>query len=430
MAFHYSISPFGDTTYTKVFVGGLAWETHSDTLRRHFEPFGDILEAVVITDKNTGRSKGYGFVTFRDPEAARRACVDATPIIDGRRANCNLASLGRPRLPMQYAMIPNLPGRIRPPSPYVGGPRGSLFGSHPYQQPSAYSYQQGMMYPYGTSKIVSEDLSPSSICFGQAKFFFWFPLRVTPYGPEYMYSQSQGLYGPYTGQQYLQVYGVPGAEHRRRQDHRRAPSSQMRNSGSHSRDDHAVSQRSTTSRPSYSERRPYHDYARHQSSYDSRPVGRAQDRRPTFERRELRDRSSTHSSRDYHLHGDRPQYSQSSRTPPLNPAREPMEPPVIPERGEINSHSSERRSALERIERTQQEPQRSGGLSSSLIARLQDVEVNYEQGDLRNKLNEGSSGSKQTQSPAGDLPVSSQRVPAALRIGSPVGTKTKTPQTS
>ena len=33
-------------------------------------------------------------VTFRDPEAARRACADATPIIDGRRANCNLASLG------------------------------------------------------------------------------------------------------------------------------------------------------------------------------------------------------------------------------------------------------------------------------------------------------------------------------------------------
>uniref|UniRef100_A0A1J3K132 RNA-binding protein 24 n=1 Tax=Noccaea caerulescens TaxID=107243 RepID=A0A1J3K132_NOCCA len=185
--FHYPNSPFGDTTYTKVFVGGLAWETQSETLRRHFEHFGEILEAVVITDKNTGRSKGYGFVTFRDPEAARRACVDPTPIIDGRRANCNLASLGRPRLPIQYAVIPSVPGRIRPASPYVGsvqGPRGSLFGSHPYQQPPAYSYQQGVMYPYG----------------------------VTPYAPEYMYSQSQGLYGPYTGQQqYLQVYGVPGA---------------------------------------------------------------------------------------------------------------------------------------------------------------------------------------------------------------------------
>lgn len=57
-------SPFGDTTYTKVFVGGLAWETQTETLRRHFEQFGDILEAVVITDKNTGRSKGYGFVSI------------------------------------------------------------------------------------------------------------------------------------------------------------------------------------------------------------------------------------------------------------------------------------------------------------------------------------------------------------------------------
>ncbi|XP_016497781.1 uncharacterized protein LOC107816572 isoform X2 [Nicotiana tabacum] len=87
-------SQFGDTTYTKVFVGGLAWETQKETMRKYFEQFGDILEAVVITDKATGRSKGYGFVTFREPEAAMRACVDAAPVIDGRRANCNLASMG------------------------------------------------------------------------------------------------------------------------------------------------------------------------------------------------------------------------------------------------------------------------------------------------------------------------------------------------
>ncbi|XP_022885786.1 probable RNA-binding protein ARP1 [Olea europaea var. sylvestris] len=85
---------FGDTTYTKVFVGGLAWETQKDTMKKYFEQFGEILEAVVITDKTTGRSKGYGFVTFREAEAAMRACVDASPVIDGRRANCNLASLG------------------------------------------------------------------------------------------------------------------------------------------------------------------------------------------------------------------------------------------------------------------------------------------------------------------------------------------------
>ncbi|RWW19913.1 hypothetical protein GW17_00016010, partial [Ensete ventricosum] len=103
--FHFLNSPFGDTTLTKVFVGGLAWETKSETLRRHFEQFGEILEAVVITDKNTGRSKGYGFVTFREPESARRACADPSPVIDRRRANCNLASLGRPRPALQFGGI-------------------------------------------------------------------------------------------------------------------------------------------------------------------------------------------------------------------------------------------------------------------------------------------------------------------------------------
>lgn len=96
---------FGDTTYTKVFVGGLAWETQKETMKKYFEQFGEILEAVVITDKTTGRSKGYGFVTFREPDAAMRACADAAPVIDGRRANCNLASLGvqrsKPSTPKQ-----------------------------------------------------------------------------------------------------------------------------------------------------------------------------------------------------------------------------------------------------------------------------------------------------------------------------------------
>ncbi|WJX40586.1 hypothetical protein P8452_28043 [Trifolium repens] len=82
----------GDTTYTKIFVGGLAWETKRDTLKRYFDQFGDILEAVVITDRTTGKSKGYGFVTFKEPNSAILACQNPNPVIDGRRANCNIAS--------------------------------------------------------------------------------------------------------------------------------------------------------------------------------------------------------------------------------------------------------------------------------------------------------------------------------------------------
>ena len=52
-----------DTTYTKLFVGGLPYHTTDDTLKAHFDQYGEIEEAVVITDRVTNKSKGYGFVS-------------------------------------------------------------------------------------------------------------------------------------------------------------------------------------------------------------------------------------------------------------------------------------------------------------------------------------------------------------------------------
>eukprot|EP00270_Netrium_digitus_P018889 TRINITY_DN7286_c0_g1_i1.p1 TRINITY_DN7286_c0_g1~~TRINITY_DN7286_c0_g1_i1.p1 ORF type:complete len:305 (-),score=15.60 TRINITY_DN7286_c0_g1_i1:325-1239(-) len=138
-------SNFGDTTYTKVFVGGLAWETQRDTMRKYFEQFGEILEAVIITDRTTGRSKGYGFVTFKEPEAARRACLDATPIIDGRRANCNLASLGQRQRHQQHHG-PNYPGGYAgaQPNPYAFFPPQGFAYPH-YGYPP--QFHEGFGYP-------------------------------------------------------------------------------------------------------------------------------------------------------------------------------------------------------------------------------------------------------------------------------------------
>uniref|UniRef100_A0A8B9KXV2 RNA binding motif protein 24b n=1 Tax=Astyanax mexicanus TaxID=7994 RepID=A0A8B9KXV2_ASTMX len=88
-----------DTTFTKIFVGGLPYHTTDCSLRKYFEVFGEIDEAVVITDRQTGKSRGYGFVTMADRPAAERACKDPNPIIDGRKANVNLAYLGaKPRI--------------------------------------------------------------------------------------------------------------------------------------------------------------------------------------------------------------------------------------------------------------------------------------------------------------------------------------------
>lgn len=52
-----------DTMLTKLFVGGIPYGTNDDSLRNFFERFGEIREAVVIRDKQTQDSKGYGFVS-------------------------------------------------------------------------------------------------------------------------------------------------------------------------------------------------------------------------------------------------------------------------------------------------------------------------------------------------------------------------------
>jgi RNA recognition motif-containing protein len=76
----------------KLFVGSLSWNINDQGLREAFDPFGEISEAVVITDRDTGRSRGFGFVTFEDEEAADKAisALDGTEL-DGRPIKVNVA---------------------------------------------------------------------------------------------------------------------------------------------------------------------------------------------------------------------------------------------------------------------------------------------------------------------------------------------------
>ena len=56
-----------------IFVGSLPWATEEDELRSSFEAYGEVTSARIITDKFTGRSKGFGFVEMPDDEAAQKA---------------------------------------------------------------------------------------------------------------------------------------------------------------------------------------------------------------------------------------------------------------------------------------------------------------------------------------------------------------------
>ena len=58
---------------TRLFVGGLPWAADDQDLRSAFEPFGTVTDAVIIKDRETGRSRGFGFVTYASEEGAKKA---------------------------------------------------------------------------------------------------------------------------------------------------------------------------------------------------------------------------------------------------------------------------------------------------------------------------------------------------------------------
>ena len=57
----------------KIFVGGLNWDATDDDLRESFGECGTITDAVVVNDRDTGRSRGFGFVTYSSDEEAKAA---------------------------------------------------------------------------------------------------------------------------------------------------------------------------------------------------------------------------------------------------------------------------------------------------------------------------------------------------------------------
>jgi len=78
---------------SKLFIGGLAWHTDENALRQKFEEFGAVEEAVVVKDRDTGRSRGFGFVRYSQ-EADAEAAITAMNNIefDGRTIRVDKAS--------------------------------------------------------------------------------------------------------------------------------------------------------------------------------------------------------------------------------------------------------------------------------------------------------------------------------------------------
>jgi len=79
----------------KLYVGNLPWSMSGDSLKELFSQYGEISEAIIISDRMSGRSKGFGFVTFVNDADAEKAVAEMhEKEIEGRKIVVNVA---RPR---------------------------------------------------------------------------------------------------------------------------------------------------------------------------------------------------------------------------------------------------------------------------------------------------------------------------------------------
>lgn len=76
----------------KLFVGGISWNLTEEELKEAFSKVGEVEEAKIITDRVSGRSKGFGFVTMKNPEDAEKAIEEMNGVeLDGRAITVNEA---------------------------------------------------------------------------------------------------------------------------------------------------------------------------------------------------------------------------------------------------------------------------------------------------------------------------------------------------
>lgn len=98
----------GDNSDKKIFVGGLSWETTNDELREYFGKYGDIIDCTLKTDPTTGRSRGFGFVTFATSDAVNSIVSQESHTLNGRNIDPKRAKARGGREPSNKVFVGGL----------------------------------------------------------------------------------------------------------------------------------------------------------------------------------------------------------------------------------------------------------------------------------------------------------------------------------
>ncbi len=84
-------------TNNKIYVGNLSFNTTEEEIKTEFSKYGEIEDIKLISDRDTGRSKGFSFITFQTKEAMDAALEKNGEEMDGRALRVNVAEERKPR---------------------------------------------------------------------------------------------------------------------------------------------------------------------------------------------------------------------------------------------------------------------------------------------------------------------------------------------
>lgn len=131
----------------RIFVGGISWKADEESLANFFSTFGKIIECRIIMDKNTKKSKGYGFITFEDPEAAEKVKSSTDLFFLGKMMNVGDA------VRKEATTATGAPARARE--------YGDAAATGYYNARGAEYFQQGQYYPQASQYYNYQGTYPS-----------------------------------------------------------------------------------------------------------------------------------------------------------------------------------------------------------------------------------------------------------------------------
>ena len=120
---------------SRLFVGNLPWSSNENDLKETFSQVGVVVKANIVIDRETGRSRGFGFVEMATPDEAKKACESFNGFtMSGRAIKVDIATEKKPRTEFRPEPRQHTESRYAPEPSYVD--------NTPYEQPREDRYSE------------------------------------------------------------------------------------------------------------------------------------------------------------------------------------------------------------------------------------------------------------------------------------------------